>query len=89
MFCLITYVLCFYVAVDVKVRVRCNQTGKYFVASLSHLEDAGCRPVLKDQLKERLSVFWVDTETGKSYPVTVMKVLAPGGKFCMVMEWLC
>ena len=60
-----------------RVRVRCNQTGKVFVTPISSLEGKDCSPVTQ---KEVLSVFWVDRD-GNSYPVTVAKILAPGGKF--------
>ena len=63
-----------------RVRVRCNQTGKFFVTSLSSLEGKDCSPIVQKEVQVGLSVFWVDRD-GNSYPVTVTKILAPGGKF--------
>lgn len=67
--------------VNVKVRVRCNQTGKVFVTSISSLEDKDCNPVTQRQVQEGLSFIWVDGGNGSGYPVTIMKILVPGGKF--------
>ena len=59
----------------VKVRVKCNQTGKVFVSPLSRLEDEQGTPILLKDLEEGAGVYWADDEKERGYPVKVVRVL--------------
>ena len=59
----------------VKVRVKCNQTGKVFVCPLSRLEDQQGSPILLNDLDEGASVYWSDDDGERGFPVKVLRVL--------------
>ena len=62
-------------AANVKVKVKCNQTGKTFMSSVHHLEDQDCNPITTPE--EGASVFWTDGTSG--YPVTILKIVTTSG----------
>ena len=61
---------------EIKIKVKCNQTGKVFISPLYRLEDESCNPILKDDLTQGASVYWTDANEG--YPVTVLKIIGTG-----------
>ena len=59
---------------SVKVKVKCNQTGKIFGATSSRLVNEDCNPLSADKLEEGNNVYWED-EDMDAYPATIVKLI--------------
>ena len=57
----------------VKVKVKCNQTGKVFITCMDKLLDEDCNPVCIEELEEGGNVYREDEDTD-AYSVTVLKI---------------
>ena len=69
----ISFLYCL-LSANIKIKVKCNQTGKVFITNINKLLDEECDPIDVEEVEEGSTVYWED-EDMDAYPVTVLKVI--------------